>query len=40
MHAPSDEEFAKQVQLILMKNSQGETGKITVSWTGPTTRME
>jgi replicative DNA helicase len=39
-HAPSDEEFAKQVQLILMKNSQGETGKITVSWTGPTTRME
>jgi len=39
-HAPSDEEFAKQVQLIILKNSNGRTGKITAQWHGPTTRVE
>lgn len=38
--APDGEQFAKQVQLIVLKNSNGRTGKITASWHGPTTRME
>lgn len=39
-HAPSEEQFAAQVQLHILKNSNGQTGKITASWSGPTTRME
>src|SRR5690606_34281433 len=37
---PSEEEFERQVQLIIIKNSNGQTGKVTASWHGPTTRME
>ncbi len=39
-HAPSDEKFASQVQLIVMKNSNGRTGIVPATWHGPTTRME
>jgi replicative DNA helicase len=39
-HVPSDHEFESQVQLHILKNSNGQTGKITASWHGPTTRME
>jgi replicative DNA helicase len=39
-HAPSDEEFQAQVQLMVLKNSNGRTGRITAKWHGPTTRME
>lgn len=37
---PSEEDFASRVELHLLKNSNGQTGKVTVSWHGPTTRME
>jgi replicative DNA helicase len=39
-HAPSDGEFAKQVQLMVLKNSNGQTGRVFAEWTGPTTRLE
>lgn len=39
-HRPTDEEFAKQVQLLVLKNSNGRTGKVTAQWHGPTTRVE
>jgi replicative DNA helicase len=39
-HAPSDEQFAKQVQLMVLKNSNGQTGRVFAEWTGATTRME
>jgi replicative DNA helicase len=37
---PSLEEFERQVQLLVLKNSNGRTGVIYASWFGPTTRME
>ncbi len=37
---PSDDEYRKQVQLLVLKNSNGRTGKVTASWHGPTTRVE
>jgi replicative DNA helicase len=40
IHAPTDTQFAQQVQLLVLKNSNGRTGTITASWHGPTTRME
>ncbi len=40
IHMPSDEQFAQQVQLLVLKNSNGPTGKITAAWSGPTTRMQ
>ncbi len=39
-HAPTDAQFAAQVQLLVLKNSNGPIGKITADWSGPTTRME
>jgi replicative DNA helicase len=36
---PSKDEFEKQVQLIVMKNSNGRTGRVFAEWHGPTTRM-
>jgi replicative DNA helicase len=39
MHTPTDEQFAKQVQLIVLKNSNGRTGRITATWDGPTTKV-
>jgi replicative DNA helicase len=39
-HTPSDLTFESQVQLHVLKNSNGRTGKITANWNGPTTRME
>jgi replicative DNA helicase len=39
-HTPTDEQFAAQVQLHILKNSNGRTGKVTASWHGPTTRVE
>lgn len=38
-HPPSPEEFRKQVQLLVLKQSQGETGTVTATWTGPTVTM-
>lgn len=38
--APSKADFERQVQLLVMKNSNGRTGSVTASWHGPTTRME
>lgn len=37
---PDDDEYRKQVQLLILKNSNGRTGKVTAAWHGPTTRME
>lgn len=37
---PSDAEFDAQVQLLILKNSNGRTGKVTAAWHGPTTRVE
>lgn len=38
--APSEEAFARTVQLLVLKNSNGRTGKVTATWHGPTTRVE
>lgn len=38
--APSPDEHAGQVQLCVMKNSNGRTGTVFAHWNGPTTRME
>jgi hypothetical protein len=38
--APSESEFEAQVQLLVLKNSNGQIGRIKASWHGPTTRME
>lgn len=40
VHSPTDEQFAAHVQLLILKNSNGRTGKITAAWSGPTTRIE
>ncbi len=37
---PSQQEFQRQVQLLVLKNSNGRTGTIRALWDGPTTRME
>jgi len=36
---PSAADFEAQVQLLVLKNSNGRTGRITAAWHGPTTRM-
>lgn len=38
-HAPSDDEHAAQVQLLILKNSNGRTGHVWASWNGPTTKL-
>jgi replicative DNA helicase len=40
MHTLSPAAFETQLQLIVLKNSNGRTGKITAKWTGPTTRVD
>lgn len=35
-HKPTDEQFQQQVQLLLLKNNNGETGRIWAHWHGPT----
>jgi replicative DNA helicase len=40
VHEPSQEEFERQVQLLVIKNSNGRTGTIRATWHGPTTRIE
>jgi replicative DNA helicase len=37
---PSEDEFERMVQLLVLKNNNGRTGTIRASWHGPTTRME
>ena len=37
---PSQEEWEKQVQLLVLKNSNGRTGMVRATWHGPTTRIE
>jgi replicative DNA helicase len=39
-YRPTDEEFAKQAQLLVLKNNNGATGYVTATFHGPTTRME
>jgi replicative DNA helicase len=38
-HRPSSEEFTRQMQLLLLKCNQGQTGRIFASWDGPTMTM-
>jgi replicative DNA helicase len=38
-HVPSDDAFQAQVQLHVLKNSNGPTGCIDATWHGPTTRI-
>lgn len=40
IHEPTQEEFEKQIQLIVLKNSNGRTGTVRATWHGPTTRIE
>jgi replicative DNA helicase len=35
-HAPTHEQWEQQVQLLLLKNNNGETGRIWAHWNGPT----
>lgn len=37
---PSNSEFARMVQLLVLKNSNGRTGAVRADFWGPTTRME
>ena len=37
---PSQEDFEKQIQLLVLKNSNGRTGRCFATWTGATTRIE
>lgn len=37
---PPPHDFASQVQLCVIKNSNGATGRVFASWDGPTLRME
>lgn len=37
---PSEEEFEKQMQLLVLKNSNGRTGRVFATWHGPTTRVD
>lgn len=36
---PSTEEFQRTVQLIVLKNSNGRTGRVMANWSGPTTTI-
>lgn len=38
--APSSEEFKRQVQLLILKNSNGRTGRVMADWNGQLTRIE
>lgn len=38
--APNAYEFARQVQLLVLKNNNGRTGEVRATFFGPTTRME
>jgi replicative DNA helicase len=37
---PSQEDFEKQIQLLVLKNSNGRTGRVFATWHGPTTRVD
>jgi replicative DNA helicase len=37
---PSQDEYERTVQLLVLKNSNGRTGRVFATWHGPTTRME
>lgn len=37
--APSEYEHERQVQLLVLKNSNGQTGTVFAAWDGPTTRI-
>lgn len=36
---PDEEEHERQVQLLVLKNSNGRTGNVFATWNGPTTRI-
>lgn len=36
---PTDDEFARRVDVLVLKNNQGQTGAIRRRWDGPTTRV-
>lgn len=38
-HAPSDEEFATRVQVVIAKDNNGAQGRVWATWDGPTTTM-
>jgi replicative DNA helicase len=40
VHTLGETAFQSQVQLHVLKNSNGRTGKVTASWHGPTTKVE
>jgi replicative DNA helicase len=35
-HRPSESDFERQMQLILLKNNNGQTGRVFATWSGPT----
>jgi replicative DNA helicase len=35
-HRPTDEEFERQLQLLLLKNNNGRCGRVFATWCGPT----
>ena len=37
--APNGDEHREQVQLLVLKNSNGRTGTVWANWNGPTTRI-
>jgi len=37
---PTDPEFEARVDLLILKNSNGQIGRVKAKWDGPTTRME
>lgn len=37
---PSDHDFERQVQLLILKNSNGATGRVFATWDGPTLRLD
>jgi replicative DNA helicase len=37
---PGDDEYTAQIQLCVLKNSNGRTGTLFAKWNGPTTRIE
>jgi replicative DNA helicase len=39
-YKPTDAEFARQAQLLVLKNNNGQTGMVPATFHGPTTRME
>ena len=38
-HAPSDDAWEQQLQLLILKGGNGPTGLVMASWDGPTTRV-